>query len=143
VTDALNGIEPANLLAGRPEGDLRILERFRFNLKTLGLVPTLLMTYYRRAMIGQTESDLRITLDRDLRGRTQPGPDALFEAGELFAFEPRHILELKFAGRPPRWLLDIVTQFHLKREPYSKYCEGIDHCTDGLGAIGTDRPSHS
>ena len=143
LADALNGVDPAVVLAGRSPGDLRTLERFRNLLITLGLVPTLLMTYERRAMVGRNEPHLRITLDRDLRGRTRPGPGALVEAGKLFAFEPRHVLELKFNRRPPRWLMDIVARFHLKRIPYSKYCEGIDRCpkedapdADGPGEAG-------
>lgn len=128
LADTLDGADPAVVMAGRPPGELRTLERFRTILKSLGLVPTLLMTYERRAMIGRSEPDLRITLDRDLRGRTRPGADALVQEGRLFEFEPRHVLELKFSGRPPRWLMDIVAQFYLKRVPYSKYCEGIDRC---------------
>ena len=135
VASALNGADPAALMEGRPESDLRTLERFRQNLRTLGLVPTLQITYTRRAWIGRTDPNLRITLDRELRGRTQPGSDALFEDGMLFDFEPRHVLELKFANRPPRWLLDIVTSGHLKRVRFSQYCEGIDRCRSGIDAL--------
>lgn len=135
VAGALNGADPRTLMEGRSESDLRTLERFRQNVKTLGLVPTLQITYTRRAWIGRTDPNLRITLDRELRGRTQPGSDALFEEGMLFDFEPRHVLELKFVNRPPRWLLDVVTGGHLKRTRFSKYCEGIDRCRGGIDAL--------
>ena len=128
LADALDGVDPAVVMSGRPDGDLRTLERFRFNLRTLGLIPTLLIAYERRAMVGQADPDLRITLDRDLRGRTRPGSDEPFREARLVTFEPRHVLELKFPGRPPHWLMAIVRQLHLERVPYSKYCEGIDRC---------------
>jgi hypothetical protein len=140
LAGAFGRADPAVMMAGRPVSDVRALERFRFNVKSLGLVPTLLIGYERRAMIGQAEPGLRITLDRDLRGRAAPGPDLVFEDGGLVAFEPRHLLELKFAGRPPRWLMDIVAKFHLRRDPYSKYCEGIDRCASRVTEPGADGP---
>ena len=142
LVEALNGVDPAVVLADRSPGDLRTLERFRSILITLGLVPTLLVTYVRRAMVGRNDPHLRITLDRDLRGRTRPGPNALDDEGKLFAFEPRHVLELKFNRRPPRWLMDIVARFHLKRVPYSKYCEGIDRCPMEAASVA-DRPGEA
>ena len=132
VAGALNGMDPAVVMAGRPDGDLQTLERFRFNMKTLDLVPTVLIAYRRRALVGHMESHLRITLDSDLCSRTDPGPNALFEDLPLHRFEERWVLELKFEGRPPRWLIGLVSEFRLKREPYSKYCEGIDGCTRAL-----------
>lgn len=138
ITGALNGVEPAVLMLGRSESDLRTLERFRFNMKSLALLPAVLVTYRRRALVGRLEPQLRITLDSDLRGRKHPGQDALFDDGELCPFEGRSVLELKFS-RPPRWLMDLVSEFQLQREPYSKYCEGIDRCSDcsDLSAVGT------
>lgn len=144
VMMALDGADPAVLMDGRSENDLRVLERFRHNLHSLGLVPMLLVAYERRAMVGLAQPDLRITLDHDLQGRSHPRPEALFEEEGLQAFESHHLLEIKFAGRPPRWLLDVVTAFQLKRESYSKYCEGIDRCAngaDGVRANGTDETS--
>lgn len=134
---ALDGVDPQSLMEGRSEGDLRTLERFRFNLKTLSLVPTLLVAYERRAMIGRAEPDLRVTLDHDLRGRTHPEATAPFEPGPLVAFESQHVLEIKFSGRPSRWLMDVVTQLQLRRGPYSKYCEGMDRC--GAGGDAAER----
>jgi hypothetical protein len=134
LASALDGVDPAVVMAGRSDEDRRTLERFRQQVKNLGLIPTLLVAYRRRAMAGRAEPDLRITLDDDLRGRTHPGPNALFVEEELLPFETRSVLELKFSGRPPRWLVDLVREFRLRRESYSKYCEGIDRCADGVAA---------
>jgi hypothetical protein len=130
LVSALDGVDSAVVMAGRPEEDRRTLERFRQQVKGLGLIPTLLVAYRRRAMTGRAEPDLRITLDDDLRRRAHPGPNALFEKEELHPFETRSVLELKFSGRPPRWLVELVREFRLRRESYSKYCEGIDRSSD-------------
>jgi hypothetical protein len=136
LASALDGADPAVLMAGRSDEDRRTLERFRHNVTSLGLVPTLLVSYRRRAMTGRAEPDLRITLDDDLRGRRHSEPNRPFLEEELHPFESRNVLELKFTGRPVRWLVNIVRQFGLKREPYSKYCEGIDRCSDPASSNG-------
>ena len=33
----------------------------------------------------------------------------------------RCMLELKFDGTPPRWMVELVRHFNLQREAYSKY----------------------
>jgi SPX domain protein involved in polyphosphate accumulation len=143
VSGALDGVDPAVVMLGRPDGDLQTLERFRFNMRSLGLIPTVLIAYRRRAWVGRLEPHLRITLDSDLRCHTQPVQDAIFEEIELRPFEERCVLELKFDGRPPRWLMDLMSELQLKRESYSKYCEGIDSCPDRRDSIARGAQSEA
>jgi hypothetical protein len=126
VAGALDGLDPRVVMSGRPEGDVRTLERFRFNLRSLGLVPTVLISYRRQAFVSRRDPGLRITFDSDLRCRIQTQSETPLEEGDLLPFEERCVLELKFDDRPPRWLLGLSAEFPLKREPFSKYCEGID-----------------
>lgn len=135
IATALNGADPKTVMAGRPEHDLRTLERFRFNMKSLGLLPTVLIEYQRHALVGRQDPRLRITLDSELRCRLQPRPHALFEEDAAQPFEEGCVLELKFPDRAPRWLLDLPAQLRLKRAPFSKYCEGIDRMGGPFEAI--------
>jgi hypothetical protein len=75
---------------------------------------------------------VRLTIDRDL----------VYQHSQGFAFAPnergwvdlregedsrpafgkrRAILELKFNGTPPRWMVELVRHFNLQREAFSKY----------------------
>ncbi|HET9325166.1 MAG TPA: polyphosphate polymerase domain-containing protein [Candidatus Eisenbacteria bacterium] len=134
VAGALNGVDPKVLMAGRPASDLRTLERFRYNMKSLGLVPAVLIGYRRQALVGKVEPYLRITFDSDLRSRMRPLEQELLAGADLRPFQEGCVLELKFDARPPRWWMDLATEFGLRRESYSKYCEGID-------SWGIPRPS--
>jgi hypothetical protein len=132
VAAALDGGDPAVLMVGRPGTDLRTLERFRSNLRSLGLLPTALVAYQRRALVGRRDPHVRITLDSELCGRAHPDPGTLFENDTLLPFERNCVLELKF-DRPVRWLIEIMRAFRLTHGPYSKYSESIDRCANGLG----------
>lgn len=142
VAGALDGMNPAVVMSGKPPGDLRTLERFRFNLKSLELVPTVLIGYRRRALVGKLEPYLRITIDSDLRSRMRPVEQEFFASADLCPFEENCVLELKFDARPPRWWMDLAIEFGLRRESYSKYCEGIESWTvprASTGAGGRDK----
>ena len=145
VAVALNGTDSQTLMTGRTEDERRTLERFRFNLRSLGLIPTALIAYRRHALVGRLTPRLRITVDSNLRCQASPGPEALFEDAELPPFEERCVLELKFDGRAPHWLMRLISGFQLRRESYSKYCEGIDGTAGAaaLAAVGRNGGSAS
>jgi len=126
VDHALNGKDPAEVLAGRSWSERKILERFRFNLKAIDLHPTVLVSYERQAWIDPDDERSRVTFDRDLRSLWHPALPQLFEERGACRFDPGHfVLEMKFDGRMPRWMCDVVRRFDLDARPYSKYCHGI------------------
>jgi len=126
VESALNGRDPAETMAGRPFPDRRALERFRFNVNALGLRPSVLVTYERRAFVARFGSSVRVNFDGHLRSVLGPGLDAIYQEAGLRPFETGWICELKFDERPPKWLMRTVSEFQLRRDPYSKYCHGIE-----------------
>jgi hypothetical protein len=95
--------------------------------------PKLFVACFREAFESRVlGEDVRLTIDRDL----------VYQDAAGFGFAPnerrwvdihegddcrtafgqrRAMLELKFNGTPPRWMVELVRHFDLKREAFSKY----------------------
>lgn len=90
------------------------------------LKPVILITYFRQAFISSYQ-DLRLTFDTQIRGvklrdfSFNQDPDQ-----EKDILDKGTILELKFTGSLPYWLYHVIKKYNLKRESFSKYCQGIE-----------------
>ena len=85
--------------------------------------PTGLVVYDRTAYVypGQQET-IRVTFDRNLRGRVFPMLDEIHQESELVSLlYGWTILEVKFNDIVPRFLGRLVTRFGLQRQACSKY----------------------
>lgn len=108
------------------------------------LQPTALVAYDRIAFVSGSDNELRLTIDRDLRGVWKPralaGRQLYSWCGvhpllpRLMAYgthRPRGpqparandylVVELKFAHSIPRWMHQVVQVMQLERSAYSKY----------------------
>lgn len=108
------------------------------------LQPTALVSYDRAAFIGKQDRDLRLSIDRHLKGVWKPrglrGPMPYRHCGidpiipRLVAYgahqDPApnplrasayNVIEFKFTHSIPRWLHQIVIDMQLSRSAYSKY----------------------
>lgn len=108
------------------------------------LQPTATVSYDREAYVSRTDPDLRITVDRALRGIWQPrtlSPRAPLRYCGIHPTLPRlmaygshnargpnplradqwAVLELKFASAIPNWLHQAIMVMNLDRTAYSKY----------------------
>jgi hypothetical protein len=136
---ALPVAEVKNVLARRPLGcdvpdeAARTLSDFTFQMMLHRAVPKVYVACHREAfesmILGE---DVRLTVDRELVYQAAQGVD--FAVNErawvdiregddtrpAFGYR-RCMLELKFDGSPPRWMVDLVRHFNLQREAYSKY----------------------
>lgn len=96
--------------------------RFLFHHYRGGLSPTALVVYDREAFAGRFDSRLRITFDKNLRGRIFPSLSLL--NGDVLAYPAmrRHfVLEVKFYEGLPGWVRSLITRFGLRRMALSKY----------------------
>jgi VTC domain len=136
---ALPIAEVANLLARRPvmcavaRDAQRTLADFAFQMSVHRAEPKLYVACFREAFQSRTPGeDVRLTIDRELV--YQPSVGVAFSPNDRHwvdiregddsrpAFGKRRaMLELKFCGTPPRWMVELVRQFELQREAYSKY----------------------
>ena len=136
---ALPIAEVENVLLRRPIGCVvspaaqRTLGDFLLQMCLHRAEPKLFVACYREAFESRIPGeDVRMTIDRDL----------VYQHSEGFGFTPneqrwrdihegddsrtvlgrrRAMLELKFNGTPPRWMVELVRHFNLQREAFSKY----------------------
>jgi hypothetical protein len=136
---ALPIAEVENVLARRPLGcevspaAQRTLGDFLLQMCLHRAEPKLFVACFREAFESRIPGeDVRLTIDREL----------VYQHSQGFGFTPnerrwvdlhegndsrtsfgyrRAILELKFNGTPPRWMVELVRHFNLQREAFSKY----------------------
>ncbi len=106
----------------RPKND-QTLNKFVFSLKRHLLKPKILIRYRREPFIA--DRNLRITFDKQI------------ETGSVSSFWQKDIptqlllpqivvMEIKFTGSLPFWLGQLVRQYDLERQPFSKYTQSIE-----------------
>lgn len=131
--------EVENVLSRRPvgcemsEAARRTLGDFVLQMCLHRAEPKLFVACFREAFESRIPGeDVRLTIDRDL----------VYQHSQGFGFTPneqrwvdihegddsrpafgqrRAMLELKFNGTPPRWMVELVRHFNLQREAFSKY----------------------
>lgn len=85
------------------------------------LMPAVYLCYDRTAYFDSKDSNIRLTLDRNIRYRkedldltTPPGGKDILKPGES-------LMEIKVSGAIPLWLCEILTKYQIKRVSFSKY----------------------
>jgi hypothetical protein len=107
----------------------RALEEFcraRDRLSASGVV---FVNYRRAAYVSQSAESVRITFDRQVVGHKYHAGCGLAKPADPSPPVTRGVVvELKYNGRAPRWMHDLVTTFSLERRSFPKYV----HCVDAL-----------
>jgi hypothetical protein len=112
-----------------------VIQDFRVQCTSLDLSPKVLVRYERQPFVGRQDPGVRVTFDRGLRCLGQRDPvlhphdrDYRFiDAPDVFeGRESLVILEMKFDGVYPLWMIDLVRRFDLLRESFSKYAVCMD-----------------
>jgi VTC domain len=85
--------------------------------------------YRREAYVSKSAEGVRVTLDRQIRGHSyQRGCGLETPTDGSPAVAKGVVLELKYNGRAPRWMHDLVTSLSLQRLSFPKYV----YCVDAL-----------
>ncbi len=104
------------------EKDWQNARQFLYQLLRYNLQPTVLTVYEREAFYAKSNSNLRITLDKNLRSLQFPRITQIDEENQLVHVMPHHfIMEVKFYGGFALWLQSILETFGLSRRALSKY----------------------
>ncbi len=107
--------------------EMAALEKFKYLTKRLNLIPTVLITYEREALVGIDDPSLRVTFDLNVRSYRSPKFEDIFREEDLTEIASQaFILEVKFNGRMPVWIRNIIRDYKLRVQAISKYCNGID-----------------
>ncbi len=100
----------------------RNAEYFLHHVFRSNLIPTALVVYDREPLIGNYNSDLRITLDKNLRYRLFPKTTDMFSDDfSQIVMNDFFILEVKFLDGFPGWLNRLIHKYQLYRQALSKY----------------------
>lgn len=85
--------------------------------------------YHRVAYVSRTADNSRVTFDRHLVARPYLSSDGLRPLQTATPVDLRGVvLELKYNGRAPRWMHDLIRTFNLQRCSFPKYV----YCADAL-----------
>ena len=100
------------------------LEEFLLKQKMYSMEPVVLVKYKRKPLISKFDKNLRVTLDYNI----EAGAARNFENHENMnpVFKNYAVLEIKYNNSLPAWLHKIIEKHNFDREPFSKYCRGID-----------------
>lgn len=94
----------------------------------LGAAGTTVVSYKREAYVLPYAEGSRVTFDRHIAGRLPHPYGRLLLDGQDAPVTSGVVLELKYMGRSPGWMKDLVTSFCLLRVSYPKYV----YCVDAL-----------
>jgi hypothetical protein len=105
-----------------PDAERIGLEEFRV-LTAAGARPVLRVRYLREAYEARGPEPVRLTLDTDLR-HAVTGAHDLSHNGPGWVPTPVDgvVLEIKFTGRFPSWVIALVRAFGLEKLSLAKYC---------------------
>jgi hypothetical protein len=102
--------------------------RFFFHLKKKLYTPSNLIVYEREAFQGKIDNGVRITFDKNIRSKLNPGLQELYTNNDLkLLFNNHFVLEIKyFTNEMPLWARSLIYEFRLRNDAISKYTIGYD-----------------
>ena len=118
----------ASLNRGMPlAGADHVYDEWRYNIIRNGLKPRILVAYDRMAFVPKEHSDIRITLDCNVRHSFAKNLNGSFKNPVMPTTFARKdaVLEIKFKDHPPKFVIDLVKKYNLTNEAISKFCESV------------------
>lgn len=113
----------------RGYNDIQVMQEIDWLVKRFRLAPSMAVFYDRTAFHGNDDPELRLTLDRNIRYRTDELDMRSGTCGILLKSQPHCIMEVKSATAFPMWLTHILEELSLFPGSFSKYgeayCEAI------------------
>ena len=85
------------------------------------LKPAMLLTYEREAYYPVDGCDLRLTLDENIRWRTENIDLGGSAMGKMILPADAVLMELKSPGGYPRWIVDFLSENKIYKTSFSKY----------------------
>ena len=133
VIEFLNGIRPdvsQIIHSNGNRGGSNALDRFCDLCEEIGAIGSVYVCYVREAYVSPNSNNLRITIDRRLRGGAVGTKAKLSSPVKgVPARVNGAVLEVKYVDVFPQWVQDMIYEFDLERCSMAKYV----HCVDALG----------
>lgn len=133
VDDLVLSLESDQLSGRGSEGSSVVWIEFVRLSKAIGAVPVMRVRYDRECWVGESDPGARVTFDRNLEYQSASNY-LVFDNSSYWRTVPigrnerqgqNVILELKSGLEVPRWMLEIVRHFGLRRTGYCKYSEAV------------------
>lgn len=104
----------------------QVLDEYEIEKHQRSLQPKVLVSYKREPYIGRYNTNFRVTFDYAIRGG---------ESRDLFSQDSAKevlrdgvVMEVKFNGKLPYYIKEIIDEYNLERVAYSKYCNVAEAC---------------
>lgn len=99
----------------------QIMNEIDYYINYYDLKPAIYIAYDRKSYCGKNNSDLRITLDTNLRSRNSDLRLELGDAGKKYFKNKYYIMEIKTLGAMPLWLVRALSELNIFPSSFSKY----------------------
>ena len=99
----------------------QIMNEIDYYINYYDLKPAIYIAYDRKSYCGKSNSDLRITLDTNLRSRNSDLRLELGDAGKKYFKNKYYIMEIKTLGSMPLWLVRALSELNIFPASFSKY----------------------
>ena len=99
----------------------QVLREIEYFLKIYDLSPKLYLAYDRIAYFEKDNKDLRISFDMNIRSRRYDLALESGDHGERLLPEDVVLMEIKTSLAKPLWLTQMLSEFDIKRNRFSKY----------------------
>ncbi len=127
IRDIRNALQNSNSVMYLDDEERKYLNNFYFYYHLRRLEPKVLVVYDREPFQCKFGSNLRITIDKNLRSKVVYDYDMLFDEEDLVSsFRNEFILEIKFYQVLPEWIDKVIGRYDLTRIAVSKYTSSID-----------------
>lgn len=99
----------------------QIMNEIDYYINYYDLKPTIYIAYDRKSYIGKDNSNLRLTIDTNLRSRMSNLKLELGDSGKKYFKNKYYIMEIKTLGAMPLWLVRSLSELNIFPSSFSKY----------------------
>lgn len=99
----------------------QVLKELEYIMKLYEPEPKLYLAYDRLALHGKEDKELRVTFDKNVRGRREALRLEAGDQGEQIIASDEWIMEIKTLGGMPVWLSELLSEFQIYTQSFSKY----------------------
>lgn len=103
-----------------------VIEEYEQERGQRSLQPQMLISYNREPYVGRFNNNFRVTFDYDMRAC--PSQQLFGVECAVSLLDNRVIMELKFNGKFPYYIREIIESYNLERVPFSKYGRAVEVC---------------
>lgn len=105
----------------RPDKNSQIIREIDYFLEYYNPAPKLFLAYDRLAYFGNEDSQVRITIDQNIRSRTMDLSLSMGDHGERLLGDEQYLMEVKVPGVFPLWLAHLLSELQIYPVSFSKY----------------------